>query len=144
MPGTACKGACEVTFKAVFEQLNFVRRLRMSLLFPTNKDSIIKRLRRTRPSIDSFRAPSPILFSPTTRKAAGHEMSFLAAPLAFLVFFSGLAVAQISAPNCDSTWAWVCTLSFPQRVLWTSPDLMVFSSSHSILSTKIHVMSQRR
>ncbi|KAH9995304.1 hypothetical protein BJV77DRAFT_239913 [Russula vinacea] len=33
-------------------------------------------------------------------------MSFLATPLAFLVFFSGLAVAQISAPNCDSTWAW--------------------------------------
>ncbi|KAF8463025.1 hypothetical protein DFH94DRAFT_481949 [Russula ochroleuca] len=33
-------------------------------------------------------------------------MSLLATPLAFLVFFSGFAVAQISAPNCYSEWAW--------------------------------------
>ncbi|KAF8463024.1 hypothetical protein DFH94DRAFT_481856 [Russula ochroleuca] len=34
-------------------------------------------------------------------------MSLFATPLAFLVFFSGFAVAQISAPNCtSSTWEW--------------------------------------
>ena len=102
---------------------------------PTNEDSLIKRLRRTRPSIDSF-----VPFSPTTRKAAGHKMTLLATPLAFLVFFSGFAVAQISnisSPNCASTWSWVCILSFP------SSDLMIFSSSHSIPSTKIRVGSQR-
>jgi hypothetical protein len=79
--------------------------------------------------------PSPGPFSPTTRKAA--EMSFLATPLAFLVFFSGFALAQINSPNCESTWAWVCILPFP------SSDLMTFLSSHSILSTKIRVKLQR-
>ena len=82
-------------------------------------------------------------FSPSTRKAARHKMTLIATLLAFLVFFSGLAVAQISAPNCNSTWAWVCILSFPQCVFWPSPDLMVFSSSRSILSAKMRVMSQR-
>ncbi|KAH9984280.1 hypothetical protein BJV77DRAFT_199950 [Russula vinacea] len=33
-------------------------------------------------------------------------MSLFATPLAFLVFFSGTALAQISSPNCESTWAW--------------------------------------
>ncbi|KAH9984241.1 hypothetical protein BJV77DRAFT_202520 [Russula vinacea] len=36
-------------------------------------------------------------------------MTLLATPLAFLVFFSGFAVAQISnisSPNCASTWSW--------------------------------------
>ncbi|KAH9984275.1 hypothetical protein BJV77DRAFT_200144 [Russula vinacea] len=33
-------------------------------------------------------------------------MSILATPLAFLVFFSGSAVAHISAPDCNLTWAW--------------------------------------
>jgi hypothetical protein len=54
-------------------------------------------------------------------------MSLLATPLAFLVFFSGFAVAQISAPNCYSEWAWVCILSFPQGILWPIPDLTAFS-----------------
>ena len=64
-------------------------------------------------------------------------MSLLATLLAFLFFFSGFAVAQIISPSCESTWAWVCILSF------LSSDLMTFSSSHSILSTKIRVRSQR-
>ncbi|KAH9984237.1 hypothetical protein BJV77DRAFT_202333 [Russula vinacea] len=33
-------------------------------------------------------------------------MPLLAAPLALSVFFSGLVVAQILAPDCNSTWAW--------------------------------------
>ena len=70
-------------------------------------------------------------------------MSLLATPFAFLFFFSGFAVAQVITPGCDLTWAWVCILSFPQCVLWPSPNLLVFSSSHSILSTKIRVRLQR-
>ncbi|KAH9984289.1 hypothetical protein BJV77DRAFT_200464 [Russula vinacea] len=33
-------------------------------------------------------------------------MSLLAAPFAFLFFFSGFALAQIISPICEPTWAW--------------------------------------
>ena len=114
----------------------FLQQSRMPLLCPTcptNKDSSIKRFQQIHPSIDCFRAPSPVPFSPLTRKAARRKMSLLATPFAFLFFFFGFALAQIVSPNCELRWAWVCILSFPQYVLWPSPDLMVLSRSHSIL-----------
>ena len=86
---------------------------------------------------------------PTSCEAARHQMSLrvLATPLAFLLIISGFAVAQISAPDCNSTldseWAWVCILSSLQCILWSLPDLMAFSSSHTILATKLRVWSQR-
>jgi hypothetical protein len=44
--------------------------------------------------------------------AVGHEMSLrVAALLASLFIFSAFVVAQINAPNCNSTsWQWVCIL----------------------------------
>ena len=71
----------------------------------------------------------------------------------FVLFISGFSSAQISAPNCSSSWKWVCCChldldlestiysEFPS--LWPLPDLMAVAPSHSILSDKIHVRSQR-
>ena len=69
-------------------------------------------------------------------------MSLFAPLLISFFFFSGSAVAQISAPNCSTIWLWVRMLSFTQHTLalnWPGG----LSPSHSILSGKMRVQLQR-
>jgi hypothetical protein len=58
-------------------------------------------------------------------------------------FFSGFAIARISAPNCVLTWEWVSMSSFTHCMLWPLPGLTAFLFSHSILSAKMRAQSQR-
>lgn len=59
-----------------------------------------------------------------TCTAEGHEMSLrVAALLASLFIFSAFVIAQINAPNCNSTtWQWVCILTY---ILWPLSELMI-------------------
>jgi hypothetical protein len=72
-------------------------------------------------------------------RPSDHQMSLISALLAIVLFFSGFAVAQITAPKCSSTWEWVRKLSSPHCNFWPLPDLTAFAFSHLILSAKIHV-----
>ena len=70
-------------------------------------------------------------------------MSLISALLAIVLFFSGFAVAQITAPKCSSTWEWVRKLSSPHCNFWPLIELTAFAFSRLILSAKIHVLLQR-
>ena len=58
-----------------------------------------------------------VLSSSTPREAVEHQMSLLAILLTSLFFFSGFAVAGISAPGCLASLEWVCILSHPLCIL---------------------------
>jgi hypothetical protein len=72
--------------------------------------------------------PVSSILRPTTRTAVGYEMSPLGlgvTPIAFSLFFSVFAVAQISAPNCtDTSYAWVWMSWFRRYLLWPLSNLV--------------------
>jgi hypothetical protein len=135
VPGKSQSWLCSVGSVDIGE-ISVARQSAMPLQLPTTDKKC--------PNDQPLGAHSPVPACFTTRKAPGHQMLFsTAAPLVSFFFFSSFAIAGIYAPDCSTTWKWVCMLSFPHHTPWPLPDLMAFSSSRSILSGKVRVRSQR-
>jgi len=72
-------------------------------------------------------------------------MSVLAAPLVSF-FFSGIAIAAISAPGCSTTWEWVCYVYYhlhdgffgAHLTFWFLCPVIQFSRPKCVYGRSVH------